>query len=345
MYINKNFNFRSMAQTGAVHLVWMTGWSALVLFLYANLELTWISIPWTAVGLVGTAVSFYVGFKNNQAYERLWEARKIWGGLVNSSRMWGTNLRAYVTNQFTDGSVSQEKIDSIVKKLIYRHISYLYALRGQLLVTMPWEHTRLKEYIASLYKKGVKKTFIWVLEDRHTKNTLEKHLEDHEHKKLKSYANAATQIIDLQSQDLMQLRKENIIDDFRQITLQNLLNEFLADQGKAERIKRFPLPRQYSSASRFFVGIFIFLLPFGLIADFVKLGTPGLWFFIPVVTIISWIFLIMLLVGDFTENPFEGLGNDIPMLSICRTIEIDLKEMIDDPEIPEPIKAVENILM
>lgn len=345
MYINKDFNFRSMAQTGAVHLIWITAWSALVLFLYAHCGLTWISIPWTAVGIVGTAVSFYVGFKNNQAYERLWEARKIWGGLVNSSRMWGTNLRAYVTNQFTNEEVPQEKIDSIVKKLIYRHISFLYALRSQLLVTMPWEHTRLKKFIAGLYKKGVKKTFIWVLEDKHTEYSLEKHLEDHEYKKLKEYANSATQIIDLQSQDLMQLKKENIIDDFRHLALQNILNEFLADQGKAERIKKFPLPRQYGSASRFFVGIFIFLLPFGLIEDFVKLGTSGIWSFIPVVAIISWIFLIMLLVGDYTENPFEGLGNDIPMLSICRTIEIDLKEMINDTDIPEPIKSEGNILM
>lgn len=334
-----------MAQTGAVHLIWMTAWSSLILFLYTHCELKWITIPWTAVGVIGTAVSFYLGFKNNQAYERLWEARKIWGGLVNTSRMWGTNLRGYITNQFTGDKVKQEEIDAIVKRLIYRHISYLYALRGQLLEPMPWEHSRLKQYIAKLIKRGVKKTFIWVLEDEHTENTLEKHLENNEHKKLKTYANKATQIIDLQSQDLMQLRKDNIIDGFHHMALQNLLNEFYADQGKAERIKKFPLPRQYGSASRFFVGIFIFLLPFGLISEFVALGDPGIWFFVPVVTIISWIFLIMVLVGDYTENPFEGLGNDIPMLSICRTIEIDLKEMINDPEIPEPIKARKNILM
>ena len=50
------------------------------------------------------------------------------------------------------------------------------------------------------------------------------------------------------------------------------------------------------------------------------------------------------LVGDYSENPFDGLGNDIPMLSICRTVEIDLKEMIGE-EIPDAIAPVDGVLM
>jgi putative membrane protein len=45
-----------------------------------------VNIPWLPVSVVGTAVAFYVGFKNNQAYDRMWEARKICGGIVNDSR-------------------------------------------------------------------------------------------------------------------------------------------------------------------------------------------------------------------------------------------------------------------
>ena len=43
------------------------------------------------------------------------------------------------------------------------------------------------------------------------------------------------------------------------------------------------------------------------------------------------------LIGDYSENPFEGLWNDVPITSLSRTIEIDLKELLDEPEIPEPI--------
>jgi len=59
---------------------------------------------------VGTAVAFYVGFKNNSSYDRLWEARKIWGAIVNSSRMWGATVRSYVTNQFRDSDVSEKEL-------------------------------------------------------------------------------------------------------------------------------------------------------------------------------------------------------------------------------------------
>ena len=54
---------------------------------------------------------------------------------------------------------------------------------------------------------------------------------------------------------------------------------------------------------------------------------------------------MMELVGDYTENPFEGLGNDIPMLALCRTIEIDLKEMLKEDEIPTALEAKRGVLM
>ena len=54
---------------------------------------------------------------------------------------------------------------------------------------------------------------------------------------------------------------------------------------------------------------------------------------------------MMELVGDYSENPFEGLGNDIPMLSLCRTIEIDLLEMLGETDIPEPVRARNGVLM
>ena len=89
---------------------------------------------------IGTAVAFYVGFKNNSAYDRLWEARKIWGAIVNSSRTWGMYVDGFVNNLFADENQSEEEIKKVKKRLIYRHIAWLYALRSQLLVSTPWEH-------------------------------------------------------------------------------------------------------------------------------------------------------------------------------------------------------------
>ena len=127
--------------------------------------------------------------------------------------------------------------------------------------------------------------------------------------------------------------------------LQKLLNDFYVFQGQCERIKKFPLPRQYANASLVFVWIFIFLLPLGMISEFAKLGPYGVWLSIPFTVLIGWVFVTMELVGDYSENPFEGLGNDIPMLSICRAIEIDLGEMLGERDLPPPIEPIKGVLM
>jgi putative membrane protein len=81
------------------HLVWLTLWASLVALLFHYTRWRWMVIPWVPVSLIGTAVAFYVGFKNNQAYDRLWEARKIWGGIVNSSRSFSSALLAFLKDK------------------------------------------------------------------------------------------------------------------------------------------------------------------------------------------------------------------------------------------------------
>ena len=160
-----------------------------------------------------------------------------------------------------------------------------------------------------------------------------------------NFQNTATQINNRQSQDLTKLRELDLIEDFRQTKLQAILDDFYTYQGQCERIKKFPLPRQYGNMSFIFVGIFIFLLPLGMISEFAKMGQYGVWLSVPFTIIVGWVYLMMELVGDYTENPFEGLGNDIPMLALCRTIEIDLKEMLKEDEIPAALEAKRGILM
>ena len=345
MFVNNSFSYKALVRFSGGYVLWIIIWSFLVLFAYKFLHLTWIAIPWASVGVIATAVSFYIGFKNNQSYERIWEARKIWGALLNISRMWGATTRGYIKNNLSVQKLSDAEIDIITKKLIYRNIAFVYALRDQLLIPASWEHVSLGTHVAKRSRKTMEKIGIGILEDNFTKGILEKHLGVDEYKELNKFSNKATHIIDLQAQDLMKLRKDEIIGDFYHAQLQTLLNNLYDEQGKAERIKKFPLPRLYAYASILFVSIFIILLPFGLIAQFDKMGPYEIWLFIPIVTIISWIFLIMELVGDYSENPFGGLGNDIPMLSICRSIEIDLKEMIGDVDIPKPILPQNGILM
>ncbi len=345
MFIYKNLRLRGLIRFTGHHIVWITAWMTFVACLHEYFHSKWLSIPWLPLSIIGTAVAFYVGFKNNQAYDRLWEARKIWGAIVNSSRAWGSAVKGFTGNLFANKNYSETELHKVRKTLIYRHIAWLYTLRSQLLLPTPWEHVSQGRFMERFIKERMKTFGVGLLDDDVTMSELNRFLPQEEYERLIAYKNTATQIIDQQASDLQELRKEGIIDDFRHMELQKILYDFYVHQGKCERIKKFPLPRQYGGMSVIFTGIFIFLLPFGMVTEFHKLGEFGAWLSIPFSVLVAWIYLCMELVGDYSENPFEGLGNDIPMLSLCRVIEIDLREMLGETELPPPIEAVNGVLM
>jgi putative membrane protein len=344
MIITKNVNiFRLLAWTGH-HILWLLTGSTIIACLY-KYEFLNFSIPWLPISVIGTAVAFYTGFKNNSAYDRMWEARKIWGAIINSSRAWGSYIDSFVSNQFRAEDASEEEIHRIKKRLIYRHIGWLYALRSQLLVPTPWEHINQSGSVGKIAKRYQKKFGVGLVADEITQTELKHFLPEAEHDRLINHVNTATQIINEQSRELQALRKDDLIDDFRQMELQQLLYHFYEHQGKCERIKKFPLPRQYANMSFYFVSIFIFLLPFSMVPELIKLGELGFWFSIPITALVGWVYVMMEIVGDYSENPFQGMANDIPMLSLSRVIEIDLREMLGETDLPAGIEAKNGILM
>jgi len=82
-----------------------------------------------------------------------------------------------------------------------------------------------------------------------------------------------------------------------------------------------------------------------MVSEFAKLGEFGIWFSIPFTVLVGWVYVMMELVGDYSENPFEGLGNDVPMLALCRTIEIDLREMPGETKLAKAIEPKNGVLM
>lgn len=341
MIARKTLSLKAIYQFAGHHILWLTIWMSTVTCLYHFTHWKWITIPWLPLSVIGTAVAFYVGFKNNQAYDRLWEARKIWGAIINSSRMLSTIIKHFIIT----GGLTNEEITAIKKRIIYRHIAYLYTLREQLLIPTQWEHVSLNWRFGTFNQRRKHQLLAIAYEQEFAEIENQKYLSLQEKDSYNGMANKATQMIDNQTSEIAFLYQNNCINMMQQIKLQEILNDFYDHQGKAERIKKFPLPRQYGSFSFIFVAIFVFLLPFGLVAEFNKLGDKAIWLSIPFGVIIGWIYVVMEMIGDYSENPFEGLFNDIPMLSICRTIEIDLLQMIGEKEIPKPIQPKNDILM
>ena len=107
--------------------------------LHQIFELDWLEIPWTPLALIGTAVAFVIGFQNNAAYGRIWEARKIWGGIVNTSRTLGMFLQDMVTPEHSSVGFTAVEIQHEVKTLTYRHIAWMTALRHAMRAPKPWE--------------------------------------------------------------------------------------------------------------------------------------------------------------------------------------------------------------
>lgn len=340
MYVSRIFNPVRILAFSVKPVLILSLYSAGIVSLFVFLEFEWLKIPWVPLTLIGIAVAFYVGFKNNSAYDRTWEARKIWGGIVNSSRSWGLLVKGFVTDEFVVGEVSEQEINEIRKRLIYRHIAWLYRLKRQLRVLKPWEHDA---NLNKRYRKMIGELF--PSEDPDVE--LQNFLADAEVKKILNAANGCTQLLHLQTEDLRDLKRRGLIDDFRHMEMQAMLTEFFTLQGKCERIKNFPLPRQYASLSIYFVYIFILLLPLGLLSAFAdaKVEEFMIWGVVPFSTLVGWVFWMMEGVGDYAENPFENLAFDTPMSSLTRTIEIDLRQMLGETDLPEKIVPKDGFVM
>lgn len=337
MYVKRYFNFAILYFISWRLVLWSLFTGTLAVATYQYLAWKWVAIPWLPVSLIGTAVAFYVGFKNNQSYDRGWEARKVWGGIVNTSRAFAAAARAFITPEHGSTALPQPEVDQEVRILLYRHLAWLHALKHAMWKPTSWEHHQL----ASQRQRNF---FRQRVEFSSFEAEAAPCLNPQELEWVKTKRNAATQLLDRQSQHLAQLKRRGLLDDFRHVELQKLLTELYGEQGRSERLKNSPLPRQYATSSALFILIFTFLLPFGMLKEFESLGQGLIWLLIPFNLVVSWVFSLMEYTGDYSENPFEGLMNDVPIQSIVRTIEIDIKEMMGETEIPERTQPQFDIL-
>lgn len=169
---------------------------------------------------------------------------------------------------------------------------------------------------------------------------IKKYLSPEDFEYVLSKGNRSSHLLSQQSMDMMKLRQAGIIEHFRHLEMQGLITEFYTLQGKSERIKNFPFPRQYATVNFFFTVLFIVLIPFGMLNVFSEFENGLLiWLTIPFSVVCSWVFWTMEMIGDYSENPFEGLYNDVPISNMTRGIEIDIRQMLNETDLPEPISA------
>jgi ion channel-forming bestrophin family protein len=324
MYAKRNYGFWQTFHWSKKPFIYGLMYTAIVATSYYYFRQAFdydISLPWQPLSLLGISVAFYLGFKNNSSYDRTWEARKIWGGIVNSSRSLGI-----ATTSFISGT--NEHI--IHQELIYRHIAWLTALRYQLRTKREWEHT--SERVHGVASPVASETYLKNLDAELLHFIPQSELDTYTGK-----TNIATQLLHTQSKRLQQLHHEGYFDNFRHMEFFTILKSFYDEQGKSDRIKNFPFPRQYASVALWTTTLFSILMPWGVINMLSPDNLFLFWISIPLSALLIWVFFLMEKIGDYSENPFEGTYNDIPITSIARAIEIDLREMINDTHIPKAL--------
>lgn len=343
MYTKKVYKTLDMAKWTRYETFLFLVIVSVVVALYYFLDLSWLKIPWTPLALIGTAVAFVIGFQNNSAYGRIWEARKIWGGIVNTSRTFGMFVQDMVTNEHASIKLSKEELHHEIKTLTYRHIAWMAALRHAMRASKPWE-TVVSEKTNQEWSK--------IVHPPEWDSTVEEDLKPYLSKKDMDYVmsknNKQTALLYLQSHHLRRLKEAGVIWEFSFLQLEGVLEELFTLQGKSERIKNFPYPRHFASLNHYFMWVFVLLLPLAIVPQFAEIGqnmmanqpfigSLFIWLSIPFYVAVAWVFHTMERIGRTGENPFEGSANDVPISTIARGIEIDLRQNLGETkdEIPK----------
>lgn len=298
--------------------------------LYRLLGQTWAAVPWPVAVLLGTATSFIVGFKNAQTYQRTLEAQQVWASIAALSRYWGLLCRDLPTQAGT------------TRLLVMRHLAWLTTLRYALRAPRAWEtvhrgsnaeyrhrHFRVPEAEVPLHAELAR-----VLPDTDP-------------------ATSPLQLLGRQSETLRELHGAQQLTVPHHTEMQRTLKELLDQQGRAERLKNFPYPRQYAAINRIFVWTFAALLPWCLVREFDRLNDlmqwplagHMAWGAVPFAMLVGWMYLALDLVGESTENPFEGGANDVPISQSSRRIEIELRQLLGETELPPALQPSHDVVL
>ena len=284
-----------------------------------------LSLPFSLSAILGSALAIFIGFRNNTAYARWWEARTLWANILNSSRSFARQIIANADNAVSTSKATPDKAGMFKREIVHRQIAFAHALRLRLRAD---SMTVKALQVPSASEATVDEFRHLLAEDEFTWVT--------------GKTNIPNMLLQRQAIRIKEGMKEEILGAFDNISLEPTLASFNTLQGSCERVKETPLLRQYDYFTRLFLIVFMALLPFTLIGDFSKIGIDAL--VIPVSITIAFVFTTIAKVGSANEDPFENLTTDVPLTAICNTIERDLKEMLGE-ELPPKVEAEKGYLM
>lgn len=298
MIVSKAPRFGYTIKKISVPLSLLFVWDVLVTVFYfkVTLNVRPVELP---LSLFGTAIALFIGFGVNASYARWWEARGLWGLMINASR----NL-AREAIAFCDDDAPAARA-GLCREIVRAQIAYVHvlrtALRGE---PLPDEAAR---YLPPVWQDTVADA-----------------------------ANRQNMILTNIALLTTEAFKVGMLDTFSRVRIATTLVDIANAQGGMERIKNTPLPSQYRFYPMLFSRLFCIILPFAVVQD-LGIYTPA------GSTVVSLMFMMAVLIGTDLMDPFANDIYDVPMTSMCRTIEIDLLQMMGEPA-PEKEQPVGGVL-
>jgi len=261
------------------------------------------------VGLLVAGLSFFLIFRVGEAYERWWEARKLWGEIVNDSRSFARQATTLLQAPAQDAQ-ARSAVERLQSELVYRQVAWVNAVRITLRGQDSWEE-------------------------------LAPFLPADELAALDGIADKPTQILQVQGARIAGARAAGWLSELGQRTFDVTLAGLQTSQGGCERIKKTAMPDRLS----YFAQVVAWAIAISIAVALIDADAGFDWIDLAVVPLLMAAFLITERLGAELKNPFESRPNDTPMSAICRTIEINLRQQLGESDVPPPLEPVKGVLM
>ncbi len=310
MILRRNFSPIKVIQYVKIELLFAITISAIVFALHKQ-SVSSITLPFSVAAILGSALAIFIAFRNNSSYSRWWEARTIWGGIINSSRVLARLIITFTESHSHQQNFDKNRSEQFKKEMVYKVIAWVHALRLHLRKQENW-------------------------------NELKPFLSEQEFEQLEKTQNKPNYLHLLSGKRIYEAMANGTLGGFDSFQMEGQLLALANYQGGCERIKNTPLLRQYDYFTRVFLYAFMLLLPFSLIGDFTKMNIDFLM--MPISVIISFVFATIGKIGEVNEDPFENRITDIPLTAMCNTIERDLREMLGEGNLPKKLEPENGYL-
>jgi ion channel-forming bestrophin family protein len=339
MHLGRQYKLSQFIGWTRLEASYLTCWALFVTLFLQVSQWKFLTIPAPILTIIGSALAIILAFKNQQCYARFNDALMLSGQLITNSLVLANKLASISSKP------DAARSDPRLKEISYRHFAWLTALRFFLRERKFWENTLESGNVRFLAGHPAPESRSVLKEE------LKTYLSDAELQKFIAHrGDKEALILHWQYDAIRGLYDSNLISELMLTVLAAALDDLARLQGALKRIKNYPYARNYYSIAVILVRIFVAILPFGFfpyaqdLGESAAIGHWTAWLNVPFSVVVGWVFVSLEKVGENSSNPFEGEANDVPISSIARRIEIEMRIMLGEETDLKPIEARNSIL-